>query len=135
MKTQVKDLLKAPVVTTVMESNTGYVRELMERKDVGAIPVIEMHDDEIIIRGIVTSSDICGVTDESTPVDMIMSKKVHVIRKNASIQAAAKMMLRHHVHHLVVIEEGRIIGMISSMDFVELLADQELTGSNEVMFW
>ena len=136
MRIQVKDMMRAPVVTVVVKSDVRYVRELMERKEVNAIPVVDLDDEKrITIRGIITSTDLRGVTDESTPIEQLMSSKVHVVSKNASALAAGKMMLRHHVHHLVVMEDGRIIGMVSSSDFVKVVAEKPVASFSKVMFW
>jgi CBS domain-containing protein len=54
--------------------------------------------------------------------EAISLSKVHVVATNASAKSAAEMMLKHHVHHLVVMENGKIVGMISSLDFVKLVA-------------
>lgn len=136
MRMQVKNIMRSPVVTVVADSDVKYARELMERKEVNAIPVVEFDEDKkITIRGIITSTDLRGVMDEETPVDFFMTTKVHVVSKNASAQAAAKMMLRHHVHHLVVMEDGRIVGMLSSMDFVKMVAEQKAANLSRVMFW
>lgn len=128
--------MRSPVVTTVMDSDASYVRELMDHKEVNAIPVVELADEgKITIRGIITNTDLRGGVADETPVEHLMTQKVHVVSKNASVQAAAKMMLRHDVHHLVVMEDGRIIGMISSMDFVRIIAEKQAFSSSEVMFW
>lgn len=42
------------------------------------------------------------------------ASSVHVVHVDANVQAAAKMMVRHKVHHIVVMDDGRIEGMISS---------------------
>ena len=41
MEFKVKDLMKSPLVTTPKTSTIDYVRELMERKNIQAIPVVE----------------------------------------------------------------------------------------------
>ncbi len=125
MRVQVKDFMITPVVSTTIKSNVGYVRELMERKEVNAIPVVEVNG-EINIRGMVTSTDLRGISDESISVEEVMSKKVHVVSQNSSAQSAANMMVRHSVHHLLVMNKGEIIGMISSFDFVKLVAKHNL---------
>ena len=130
MRIQVKDFMSVPVYTTVAGTSVSYIRELMERKSVHAIPIVEVNEEEvqeeIKIRGIITNTDLRGITDEETLVDDLMTEQVHVVSKNANAQSAAGMMLRHRVHHLVVMDEGRIIGMLSAMDFVRLVADHEL---------
>lgn len=51
------------------------------------------------------------------------SSNVQVVHVNSTAQSARKMMLRHKVHHTVVMDEGEIKGMISSLDFVKLVAE------------
>jgi CBS domain-containing protein len=123
MQILVKDFMKTPVVTTVLNSEAGYVRELMERKDVNAIPVVALNGAKAHLKGIVTSTDLRGLEDESTLVEDIMTSNVLAIDKNADAKAAAALMLKHSVHHLVVMEEEEIVGMLSSLDFVKLVAE------------
>ncbi len=130
MRIQVKDFMSVPVFTTVADATAGYVRELMERKGVHAIPIVKVEEagarERIQIDGIITATDLRSVADEKTVVSELMTDKVHVVSKNASAQSAAGMMIRHQVHHLVVMDDGRIIGMLSALDFVRLVADHEL---------
>ena len=133
MRVQVKDFMSAPVVTTTTDSDVAYARELMERKNVSAIPVVDLGE-KISVRGIVTRHDICGVSDESTPVVELMTNKILTVSSDTSAQAAANRMLRNQVHHLVVMEEDRIVGMLSSMDFVRLVAEQQVQSFGGVIF-
>ncbi|MCB0621410.1 MAG: CBS domain-containing protein, partial [Saprospiraceae bacterium] len=36
---------------------------------------------------------------------------------------AARLMLQHDVHHLIVVEQERIVGILSALDFVRLFAE------------
>ena len=122
MNTTVQSIMASPVVTTTQDSTTGYVRELMERKQVSAIPIVEIDGDNINLKGIVTSSDLRGIKDESTEVDIIMTRVIESVSKDLSIKEAARKMIESDMHHLVVMEEGRIVGMVSSMDFVKYIS-------------
>lgn len=133
MRIQVKDFMSAPVVTTTKDSNVAYVRELMERKNVNAIPVVELGE-KMKILGIVTRTDICGVVDEEMPVTELMSTELHVVSRTTSAQAAANKMLHNGVHHLIVKEDDRLVGMVSSMDFVRLIAEQHVRSFSGVVF-
>lgn len=126
MNTSVKDLMSTPVVTTTIDAHIGYARELMERKDVSAIPVIELGDGHMEIRGILSLYDLSGVVDESIPVTEIMSTTVQVVEPEMSVTEAAAVMINHGIHHLVVMSRGRIVGMLSSLDFVRLIAEQNV---------
>jgi CBS domain-containing protein len=134
MKIQVKEFMSAPVVTTTPDSNVAYVRELMERKGVNAIPVVEMSAENISVRGIVTTSDLLGVTDESKPVREVMSTNIRVITPEITAGQAANIMTDQDIHHLVVMENGRLTGMVSSMDFVRLVSEKKLRSFASVIF-
>ncbi|KAA3633894.1 MAG: CBS domain-containing protein [Bacteroidetes bacterium] len=123
MNKTVEQIMAAPVVTTTLDSTTGYVRELMERKQVSAIPIVELDGDNINLKGIVTTSDLRGIKDESTEVDIIMSRLIESVSRDTPIKTAAKKMLEHDMHHLVVMEEGKIVGIVSSMDFVRVVSE------------
>ena len=130
MRIQVKDFMSTPVTTAVGENKIREVKSLMKRKGIHAIPIIQyskkLPDAEVTIRGIVTGTDLSKEHDDSASVTEIMTSNVHVIHKNSSAKAAANMMLKHKVHHIVVMDEGKIIGMISSLDFVKLVAEHTL---------
>ena len=124
MSVLVKEFMKAPVSTCVLQSDVGKVRDLMRQKGFSAVPIVEIKGEQILIRGIVTNTDLMGAFDDTVPIEQVMTHGVYVIDPEATAQEAAKMMLNHKIHHLLVIEETRIIGMLSSLDFVRLIASQ-----------
>lgn len=130
MRIQVKDFMSSPVIHCVGEQSVREIRALLAGKDIHAVPVIrydkQLPENQITIRGIVTSSDLSQNLDEDLAVEHVMSPFVHVVHMDSSAQAAARMMLKHGAHHLVVMEDGKIIGMVSSLDFVTLVADHQL---------
>ena len=131
MRIQVKDFMSTPVTTAVGEDTVQEIRALMKEKGFHAMPVVsyskEIPQVEITIRGIITATDVSKKVHENATVEDVMtSSSVHVIHVDSSAQAAAKMMLRHKVHHIVVMDEGKIKGMISSLDFVKLVAKYSL---------
>ncbi|MFK7782306.1 cyclic nucleotide-binding/CBS domain-containing protein, partial [Psychroserpens sp.] len=117
MRIQVKDFMSAPVTTAIGEDSVQDIRELMKDKGIHAIPIISYTNDklkvEVTIKGIVTATDLNKVVADNTTIDDVMtSSNVRVVHVDSSAKAAAKMMLRYSVHHLVVMDEGEIKGMI-----------------------
>jgi IMP dehydrogenase len=115
----VSDIMISPVVVTQNNKSLKHVRDLIERKKINAIPVLSMEGE---IEGIITASDIAQESDHTKTVSEVMTTKSYVISKNSGVQDAAKMMRKHDVHHLVVMDEGQVIGILSAMDFVKLVA-------------
>jgi CBS domain-containing protein len=130
MRIQVKDFMSSPVTIAVGKKSVKEIRAIMNRDKIHAIPIIEylrqLPDIRVAIKGIVTSSDLSKDVDENLAIEEFMTSNVHVIHKDSSAGAAAKMMLKHKVHHIVVMEDGKIIGIISSLDFVKLVAEHTL---------
>ena len=132
MKIQVKDIMSAPVVTTTIDSEVAYARELMERKDVSAIPVVEMGEGFIKVRGLVTLYDLSGISDEDMYITEIMSTDIRVVPPDMDVVQAASVMVEHGIHHLIVMDTKGIMGILSSMDFVRLVAEKKLLPSSTV---
>ena len=131
MRIQVKDFMSAPVKTAVPGNTVSEIRDIMNKYDIHCVPIVEyekqLPDPNVTIKGIVTSSDVLNNKDGNVKAsDLTELRKVHIINKNSSAHAAAEMMLRHEVHHLIVMDEGEIIGVISSLDFVKLVANHSI---------
>lgn len=130
MRIQVKDFMSSPVITATGDSSVREIRELMRVKGIHAIPITSNPMDAtkgIIIRGIVTATDISKDVHRDAIMENVMTaSNVQVVHVNASAESAAKMMLRHNVHHIVAMDDGKIKGMISALDFVKLVAEHSL---------
>ena len=131
MRIQVKDFMSAPVTTAIEEDNVIEIRMLMKEKGIHAIPIISCSNDtlkvERTIQGIITSTDINKEVSENTTVgDIMTSLNIHIVHPDSSAKAAAKMMLKHNVHHIIVMQDGEINGMVSSLDFTKLVAEHSL---------
>ena len=131
MRIQVKDFMSAPVTTAMAEDNINEIRTLMVENGIHAIPIISYTNDKLkvdmTIQGIITATDICKeVSDDATVADIMSTSIVHVVHLESSAKSAAKMMLKHKVHHIIAMENGEIKGMISALDFVKLVAEHSL---------
>lgn len=86
--------------------------------------------------GIITATDICDkiVAQEQDPSTMkirdIMSTPIIGISPDETIFECAKLMSKHHIHHLPVVDENKVIGMISATDFL-VVAEALGYGSRE----
>lgn len=116
---RVEDVMSSPVVVVKNDVKVQYLKDLFGRKKINAVPVLE---DDGTISGIVSSSDVARCHDDCLLVKDIKSGHVHIALKSNRVKDAAAMMVKNNVHHLVVMEEGNVVGMISSMDIVKIFA-------------
>jgi CBS domain-containing protein len=59
-----------------------------------------------------------------------MTRAVCSIRPGASVYAAADYMVRAGVHRLLVMDGGRLVGILSSLDIVRAVAQQRLVAGS-----
>jgi len=52
------------------------------------------------------------------PISRIMTTPAVVIGPDATLQEAAGLMCQRHIHHLPVVEGGRLVGIVSSTDLI-----------------
>lgn len=57
-------------------------------------------------------------------VGEIMNPEFYSVPEDATVSEVASTMLNNHVHRLLVIEEGRVAGIITTSDLLGLLVDE-----------
>ncbi len=104
--------------------------KLMAEKNVGALLVIEGDK----LRGIFSERDYArkvilhGKSSKEIPVKEIMSADVFTIRPQQSIEECMALMTNKRIRHLPVIEENKLVGLISIGDVVKaIISEQEFT--------
>lgn len=100
----------------------------MNARNVGTLVVI---DDEKRPIGILTDRDLAirvvgkGLNPGSTAVSAIMSPAPDAVTENSAIEAAISTMRRlSHRRLLVVDDDGRLVGLISLDDILDLLSEE-----------
>lgn len=96
--------------------------KLLWEGDCGALPVI---DGESRVVGMVTDRDICmaaftrGLPLHSMSVASAMSTEVHAAGPDDSLAHVARIMSKHQVRRVPVVEGGKLVGLISLADLAE----------------
>lgn len=101
--------------------------QMMADKYVGALLV--MRRDELL--GIISERDyarkviLLGRSSAETPVWQIMSAPVITVQPEDSINTCLVLVTEKRVRHLPVMENGKVVGMISVGDLVKALIDDQ----------
>ena len=96
---------------------------MMSDKDIGALIVME--NDQMV--GILSERDyarkvvLLGKTSRETTVNEIMSKKVFTIHPDQTVEEAMELMNSKHIRHLPVLDDSRVLGIISIGDVVKAI--------------
>ena len=98
--------------------------KLMDKNKVGALIVVDKKNDvtKSQVVGIVTERDIVKEISlhlndiEGRKVDQVMTESVVSTTSDATSEEAVKLMVENQIRHLAVIEEDRLLGVISMRD-------------------
>jgi CBS domain-containing protein len=100
---------------------------LMAEKNIGALLVM----DGDTISGIVSERDyarkiiLAGRSSRETPVRDVMSAPVMYVGPAASTEECMALMTRNRLRHLPVIEDGKLVGLISIGDLVKDIISEQ----------
>jgi CBS domain-containing protein len=113
-------VFSVPVTVTVSEA----VQE-MNRRKIGSVLVMEGG----VLVGIFTERDVlmrvvaADRDPKTTPVAHVMTRSPVTIHSSMTIEEVMDMHSGKHFRHLPVVENGRVIGMISVRDILRWLAE------------
>lgn len=114
------------VITTMPHKSIGHIKEIMQTNKIKSVPVINSEDE---LEGIVTATDLLGKNDNS-PVSSVMIDDVYTIPMYSNVSLAARMMRKRRIHHLLVTDEKKLVGLISSYDLLQLVENKRFVMKN-----
>ena len=132
---RVRDLMQVAVKT--VGSNAPVADAIVTLADghISALPVVDAAGRMV---GVVSSTDIltceaeaCDCTEreslfEDTSVSEIMTPRPLTVSPDAEVREAAQQMLYAEIHRLFVVDDGRVIGVISTSDIMRAVATGQL---------
>lgn len=104
--------------------------KIMLEKDIGSLLVVEFGD----LIGIFTERDYArklvlqGKSSQVTCVREVMCTDITVVKPEDTLDSCMKIITEKRIRHLPVVDNGRLIGLLSIGDLVKaVLAEQALT--------
>ena len=125
-----RDVMVTPVMTVSPSMSIDELEGVLTAEGISALPV---QSDSGNVIGIVSKTDIlkaaglqkAGKFSEifgAVPVvSDIMSYEVAHVAPDVPVTSVAEMMIDQHIHHVLVIDERKIVGIISSFDLLDLV--------------
>ena len=100
----------------------------MAERSIGSLLVMQGDT----LKGIVTERDyarkviVKGRSSKSTLVGQIMTAEVHTASTDQTVNDCMKIMTEYRIRHLPIVENDKVLGMISIGDLVQaIIADQQ----------
>jgi len=125
-ETLVNEVMTRAIVSVEPSTKLSQISKMMEQGGMGSILVKK----DGIPSGIITDRDFAvkvaaqGISLD-TSIEKIATFPLLTISQNASLLEAAKLMSAKKIRKLGVVEEGKIVGIITSTDLVNKLASKQ----------
>ncbi len=110
------------------EETILHALEFMSEKNIGALPVLE---DDILI-GIFSERDYARIlpperlSPDTTKISEVMTEEVYCISPKNTANDCMGMMTEKRIRHLPVLDEGKMIGIITIGDVLkQVIKDQD----------
>lgn len=118
------------VWTISPEASVYEALKIMADKGIGALIVVE--NDQVV--GVISERDYArkvvlkGKSSLDTPVKEIMSTQVYFVDPNCTAEECMALMTEKRIRHLPVIQDNKLIGVISIGDVVKsIITSQKIT--------
>ncbi|AQP44516.1 CBS domain-containing protein [Tessaracoccus flavus] len=128
MKTA-RDLMTSPAHTLSPSDTLVEAARQLSAHGVGSMPVVDggalvgvLTDRDIVVGGIAEGHD-----PASTPVSVIATTDVVSVSPDDDAQAVATAMSEHQIRRVPVVEDGKVVGVVSQAD-VALELDNSTAG-------
>ena len=92
-------------------------RELFRRYEIHHLVVVDRKD----VIGLLADRDLMDI-DGDTPVQRAMARPPVTIESGETVRKAAALMSGHVIGSLPVVDDGKLVGIVTTFDLVALLA-------------
>ncbi len=132
----IRDWMTPNPVTIGPKTTVPEAHKIMKERDFRRLPVVDEHGRLI---GIVTLGDLREAGPSSATslsifelnyllaqltVDKIMTREVVTVSPDATIRDAANLMLKHEIGALPVMEDDKLVGIITESDIFRIIVQQ-----------
>ena len=113
-----------PDPTTLLPTNTvGDAYALMTERGFRHVPIVEAD----LLLGVISMTDIGHLGAKvpeilAKPIHEVMSRKLATVKPSESVAAAAATMASRKINSLLVVENNRLTGIVTTYDLLDALA-------------
>lgn len=119
----VKDYMTTPVITVDSSTTISEAIKILKKYNIGFLPITKNNT----IVGVVTDRDILvraiGTYKLNSKIEKIMTDEIEFVNPTTPLKEAAKTMSDKKIRRLVVINDGKPVGVLTSKN---LIREQEL---------
>jgi len=132
--THVEDIAVKSVVTTTGETPIREAARIMSEKQISSIIITDARDLPV---GIITDRDlrkkvVAAGRNVTEPVKNIMSTSLIKVDAQDYCFEIVLKMIKHNIHHVIVVREGRLAGVVTNHDLMMLQGNSPLSLTKDI---
>jgi len=127
MNVKIHELMSSTVITAQPHQSVEHVRDMLEKNHISSLPVVDSEGQPV---GVISVSDLAHDLKAGSPISHVMTEKVYTIPKYDDVSIGARIMRNHKIHHVVVTDEGKVVGILSAFDLLKLVEGHRYVQKN-----
>ena len=124
MSTPISSLMQVDVLAAHIDDSIAVVQDLLHSTQHSWVPV---KDDASTVVGAISATDMLHFQAQKRDAQTVKAwqwchYKPLTVAPDTSVAEVARLMLEQRVHHVVVVDQGRLQGVVSTQDLLALIA-------------
>lgn len=117
----IEDIMVRDVACATLPGSRDEVLKILKNKQISGVPVLK--DSKVV--GLVTRSNILRNPEEEQ-LALLMTRDPVTITPESDLQTAARLLLEHRIRRLPVVDDGKLVGLVTIADVVGTIADMNI---------
>jgi CBS domain-containing protein len=113
-----RDIMRKRVLSVTPHTTLTELARLLNEHHVSGVPVLGTDGDLI---GVVSQTDLLRREHEGKTVATVMTPWTVSFEEDTEVKELARQMLSKKIHRIIVTRDGRLSGIVTSMDMVRAL--------------
>lgn len=128
---KIHEIMTTQISSAEADTTLEEIATLMRNQDVGVVPIL----DGDVLLGVITERDIVvrciaeGRLPSEMRADDILTDEVEAIDSDLDVDRAADLMAKSQIRRLPVVDNGRLVGMVSIGDIAVKRNDDKISGN------
>lgn len=117
----IEDIMVRDVACATLPGSRDEVLKILKNKHISGVPVLK--DSKVV--GIVTRTNLLQNPEEEQ-LALLMTRDPIAISPGSDLQTAARLLLQHGIRRLPVVDDGKLVGLVTVADLVGTIADMNI---------
>jgi CBS domain-containing protein len=117
----IEDIMVRDVASATLPGSRDEVLKILKNKHISGVPVLK--DSKVV--GIVTRTNLLQNPEEEQ-LALLMTRNPITISPGSDLQTAARLLIEHGIRRLPVVDEGKLVGLVTVADVVGTIADMNI---------